>query len=104
MEVSGHLHAPAALPPWKEPPVLGPKAGLDAVEKRKIFLPCRKSKPSRPSHSPSLNRLRYLGSGFHRNRVQNSSLTKLRVLMKKKKRKNIFRKWSMTSVKWLVFQ
>jgi hypothetical protein len=40
MEVSGQLHAPAALPPEKEPSVFidkrlgGPRAGLDAVAKR----------------------------------------------------------------------
>jgi hypothetical protein len=42
MEVSDLLHAPAALPPGKEPPDnhwiggwVGPRAGLDAVAKRK---------------------------------------------------------------------
>jgi hypothetical protein len=40
MEVSGQLHAPAALPPGKEPMVpiggwVGTRAGLDAVVKRK---------------------------------------------------------------------
>jgi len=45
MEVSGQLHAPVALPPGKEPPVthwiggcVGPRAGLDAVVKKKISL------------------------------------------------------------------
>jgi hypothetical protein len=49
MEVSGQLHAPAALPPGKEPLVLnwiggwvGPIVSLVAVEKRKI-LHCRES-------------------------------------------------------------
>jgi hypothetical protein len=44
MEVSGQLHAPAALPPGKGPPGtrwmggwVGPRAGLDAVENRKIL-------------------------------------------------------------------
>jgi hypothetical protein len=62
MEVSGQLHAPAALPPGKEPPVpiekggwVGPRVGLDAV-KRKI-LHCRESNPGRPARSPSLYRL-----------------------------------------------
>jgi len=42
MEMSGQLHARAALPPRKEPPVpiglggwVGPRAHLDAVAKRK---------------------------------------------------------------------
>jgi hypothetical protein len=52
MEVSGQLHAPAALPPRKEPPPpgtdwkggwVGPRAVLDAVVKRKIPTPCRES-------------------------------------------------------------
>jgi len=40
-EVSGHLHAPATVPPEKEPPYpldrgwMGPRASLDAVERRK---------------------------------------------------------------------
>jgi hypothetical protein len=44
MEVSGQLHAPAALTPGKEPPRshwiggwVGPRAGLDRVVKRKIL-------------------------------------------------------------------
>jgi hypothetical protein len=43
MEVSGQLHAPAALPPRKEPLVpidrrlVGPRAVLDAVVKRKVL-------------------------------------------------------------------
>jgi hypothetical protein len=51
MEVSGQLHALAALPPGKEAPVggwVGPSAGLDDVEKRKI-LHCRESNPGRPA-------------------------------------------------------
>jgi hypothetical protein len=42
LEVSGQLHAPAALPPGKEPPVpIGyevgwTSAGLDDLEKRKL--------------------------------------------------------------------
>jgi hypothetical protein len=37
LEVSGQLHAPAALPPGKEPPVpIGKEAGWH-VEKRKFF-------------------------------------------------------------------
>jgi hypothetical protein len=44
MEVSGELHAPAALPPWKEPPVpteYDPRGGMDEVEKRKFLTPPR---------------------------------------------------------------
>jgi hypothetical protein len=37
LEVSGQLHAPAALPPEKEP--------LDVVVKRKIPNPCQESNP-----------------------------------------------------------
>jgi hypothetical protein len=44
LEVSGQLHAPAALSPGKEPPVpigqeagWAPRAGLDDVEKRKFL-------------------------------------------------------------------
>jgi hypothetical protein len=36
---------------------VGPKAGLDAVEQRKIYCPCRESNPGRPARSPSLYRL-----------------------------------------------
>jgi len=43
MEVSGQLHGQAALPQRKEPPLpigeggwMGPRAGLEAVAKRKI--------------------------------------------------------------------
>jgi hypothetical protein len=60
MEVSGQLHAPAALPPGKESPGIhwiggwvGPRAGLDATEKREA-LHCRKSNPG-----PSLYQLSY---------------------------------------------
>jgi hypothetical protein len=54
MEVSGQLHASAALPTGKSPPSthwiggwVDPRVGLDAVEKRKI-LHCRESNPGRP--------------------------------------------------------
>jgi hypothetical protein len=53
MEVSGHLHAPAALFPGKEPPSthrigvwVGPRAVVDAVVKEKIPIHRRKSKNS----------------------------------------------------------
>jgi hypothetical protein len=41
MEVSGQLHAPDALPPVEIAPdnlfIGGPRASLDAIEKRKIL-------------------------------------------------------------------
>jgi hypothetical protein len=44
LEVSGQVHAPAALPPGKKPHVtywiggwVGPRASLDDVEKRKFL-------------------------------------------------------------------
>jgi hypothetical protein len=44
MEVSGQLHAPAALPTWERPPGtywvggwVDPRAGLDDVEKGKFL-------------------------------------------------------------------
>jgi hypothetical protein len=52
MEVSGELHAPAALPPEKEHWIggrMGPRVGLDAVAKRKILtLPVIELGPSSP--------------------------------------------------------
>jgi hypothetical protein len=63
MEVIGQLHAPAALPSGKELPVtyciggwVGPRAGLDAVEKREI-LHCRESYLGRRARNQSLYRL-----------------------------------------------
>jgi hypothetical protein len=47
MEVSGQLHAPAALPPRKEP---------DAVVKRKIPSPRRESNPRTPIVQPVAQR------------------------------------------------
>jgi len=47
MEASNKLHAPVALPryplDWK---LSGPRAGLDAVAKRRISAICRESNPS----------------------------------------------------------
>jgi hypothetical protein len=70
MEVSGQLHAPAALPPGKEPPGahwiggwVDLRAGLDDLEKRKFLaLPGLELRPlGRPVRSQSLYRLRYPG-------------------------------------------
>jgi hypothetical protein len=58
MEVSGQLHAPAALPPEKAPGThwiggwVGPRAVLEAVVKRKIPSPRRKSNPRTPIVPP----------------------------------------------------
>jgi hypothetical protein len=60
MEVSDQLHAPAALPPGKEPPPrthliggrVGPTAVLDAVVKREIPTPHRESNPRTPIVHP----------------------------------------------------
>jgi hypothetical protein len=54
MEVSGQLHAPAALPPGENPSTrwiggwVGPRAVLDTVVKRKIPSSRRESKPRTP--------------------------------------------------------
>jgi hypothetical protein len=63
MEVSGQLHAPAALPPGKEPLVpiwiggwVGPRAVPDAVVKRKIPSPCREPNPRTPIIQPVAQR------------------------------------------------
>jgi hypothetical protein len=58
MEVSGQLHAPAALPPGKASEThwiggcVGPRAVLDAVVKRKIPSPRRESNPGTPIVQP----------------------------------------------------
>jgi hypothetical protein len=66
MGVSGQLHAPAALPPGKEPPrthwiggCVGPRAYLDDVEKIKFFnLPGLELRPfALPGRNQSLSRL-----------------------------------------------
>jgi hypothetical protein len=72
MEVSGQLHAPAALRSEKEPPgpILrieawaDPNSGLNDVEKRKFLtLPGFELRPlDRSPRCQSLYRLRYLGS------------------------------------------
>jgi hypothetical protein len=55
MEVSGQLHAPAALPPEKEGWV-GSRAVLDAVVKRKIPSLCRESISRTPIVQPLTQR------------------------------------------------
>jgi hypothetical protein len=59
---------PGCFTPWKEPPVpnwiggwVGPRAGMDDVEKRKFLtLPGLELRPlDRPARSQSLYRLRY---------------------------------------------
>jgi hypothetical protein len=40
---------------------VGPRASLDAVEKRKVSCFCRESNPGHPTHSQSLYRLSYPG-------------------------------------------
>jgi len=67
MEANGQIHIPTALPPGKEPPSthriggwVGPRAGLDAVEKIKFPIPRRLIEPpnhNRPARSQSLYRL-----------------------------------------------
>jgi hypothetical protein len=63
MEVSGQLHAPAALPPGERAPGtlwvegwVGPGAILDAVVKRKITSPHRESNPRTPIVQPVVQR------------------------------------------------
>jgi hypothetical protein len=41
---------------------IGPRACLEAVEKKKISCPCRESNPRRPAPSPPLSQLYYNGS------------------------------------------
>jgi hypothetical protein len=69
MEASGQFHVPAALPPEKEPLVthwiggwVGPRAGLDAVMKRKIPNPCRDLNTRSSSPYPSAVPLSYPSS------------------------------------------
>jgi hypothetical protein len=58
MEMSGQFQAPAALAPGRDPRThwigdwVGPRAGLDAVVKRKIPSSCRT--PDHPARSPAL--------------------------------------------------
>jgi hypothetical protein len=43
---------------------VGPRAGLDAVEKIKISCPCRESNPGSAARRSSLYRLNYPGSYY----------------------------------------
>jgi hypothetical protein len=59
MEVSGQLHASAALPPREIAPGthwiggwVGPKAVVDAVVERQVPSPCRESNPRTPIVQP----------------------------------------------------
>jgi hypothetical protein len=63
MEVSGQFHTPAALNPKERAPGthciggwVGPRAGLDAVVKRKIPSPRRESNPRTPIVQPEVQR------------------------------------------------
>jgi hypothetical protein len=64
MEVNGQLHAPAALSRIKITGVhwiggwVGPRAGLDALEKKEIC-PFRESNPGCPACSPPLYKPSY---------------------------------------------
>jgi hypothetical protein len=68
--MSGQLHAPAALIPGKNPRThwiggwVGPRDGLDDVEKRKFLtlLGLELRPVGSPARSQSLYRLRYSGS------------------------------------------
>jgi hypothetical protein len=70
--VSGQFHAPAALPPGKDPPPpgihwiggwVGPRTGLDDVENRKfLILPGLELRSLGPARSQSQYSLRYPGS------------------------------------------
>jgi hypothetical protein len=57
MGVSGQRHAPAALYPFRytlDKRLGGPRAGLDAGDRRKILCPCRGSNPDRLARSQTL--------------------------------------------------
>jgi rubredoxin len=69
MDVCGYVYAPAALPPRERAAGthwiqgwMGPRAGLDAVVKRKIPSPCQESNPRSSSPQPSAVTLSYPGS------------------------------------------
>jgi hypothetical protein len=70
VEVSGQLHTLDAVPLVKAPPSthwigwVGPKIGLDAVEKRKISCPYQQSNLAQPAHSLLLYQLSYFHSVY----------------------------------------
>jgi hypothetical protein len=69
--MSIQLHAPVALPPGTHSIGVGTRTGLDAAVYTKLSCPCRESKPSRSTRSPSLYRLSYPGAYVpRRSRVQ----------------------------------
>jgi len=72
MAVSGQFHAPAALPPRERAPgthwiggLVGTRAGLDAVAKRKNLAPAWNLTLIVQQVTWSLHRLSYPGSGLH---------------------------------------
>jgi hypothetical protein len=78
--VSSQLHAPAALTRKRAPGThwiggsVGPRAGLDVMEKRKI-LPCRDANPGSPVRSLSLYQLSYSDSYFRKEMRENKFLS-----------------------------
>jgi hypothetical protein len=68
MEVNGQLRAPVGFIAGERAPDthwiegwMGPRVGLDIVEKGKISCPSRESNPGRSVHSQLLYRLSYIG-------------------------------------------
>jgi hypothetical protein len=65
MEVNGQLHALAAFPPWKQPPVpigwVGPRAGLDTVSKIKLPAPPKFELRSSDRPACDISLVNYLG-------------------------------------------
>jgi hypothetical protein len=78
MEVSGQLHAPAALPPGKDPPVPnGQKAGWAPEPFWMLWrigksCPCWESNPGHPAHSLSLYQMSYPSSNYTHYTFMNS--------------------------------
>jgi hypothetical protein len=90
MEMSGHLHAPAALPPGKEPPL--PIEQEAEWTPEQVWTRCRREKfpalagnrtSDHPARSQPLNRLNYPGSqremiiGTKRNFILHSNVASL---------------------------
>jgi hypothetical protein len=75
MEMSGQLHTPAALPPGKGiGGWLGFRVSLDAVEKKKIFCPCRESNSGRPACSLSVSQLHNIMHMFKNGNVNDETV------------------------------